>query len=156
MLHTYAQKYFAGFILLLFVLLLSNCEEIGNEPAFDEVPNIRLDSLSTTTLVEFQDRLEITIAYEDGDGDLGNPDPDINSIFVKDSRLENEDEYYLGPLAPLDADVSIQGKINLVLSTTFLLGNGTQESTIYSIYLVDRAGNQSNTIETDEIIIQKQ
>ena len=130
-----------------------SCEKVSDEPAFEETPRIELATVSQDTLVEFQDQLVLTINYEDGDGDLGNPDPDINSIFVKDSRLEAADEYYLGPLAPEGSSVSIQGTLNLELSTTFLLGNGSEENTIFTIYVVDRKGNQSNSIETPNITI---
>jgi hypothetical protein len=46
--------------------------------------------------------------------------------------------------------------LNLKLSPTLLLGNGTQEKMVLTIYVVDRAGNQSNTIETQAITILKE
>ena len=141
---------------ILTTLLWSNCETINTDPVFDVVPNIKIIEQSQDTLVEFQDQLLLKIQYEDGDGDIGNADPDINTIFVKDARLSEEDEYYLGPLAPEDAEISITGVLDLQLSATFLFGNGTQETTIFSIYLVDRAGNISNTIQTGEILIVRQ
>ena len=132
------------------------CEKLENGPAFDPVPLIELIETSSDTLVQFADQLVLKIAYQDGDGDLGDPDPDVNSIFVKDSRLEVADEYYLGPLAPVGSEVSIQGVLDLMLSKTFLLGNGQQEKVIFSIYLVDRAGHRSNTIETGEVILLRE
>lgn len=146
--------------LILFSLftsfLWSNCETINTDPVFDIVPNIKIIEQSQDTLVAFQDQLILRIQYEDGDGDIGNADPDINTIFVKDARLSEEDEYYLGPLAPDNAEISITGVLELKLSATFLFGNGTQETTVFSIYLIDRAGNISNTIETGEILIVRQ
>ncbi len=141
-------------LFIFFVLsLCTACEKVSDEAVFDLTPRIELIDLSTDTLRAFEDRLRIRIRYEDGDGDLGHSDPDINTIFVKDSRLENADEYYLGPLAPEGSDISIQGSLNLELSPTFLLGNGSEESAIYTIYLLDRAGQQSNTITTPTITI---
>jgi len=142
------------YFLFLFLLAMA-CEKVVEEPVFDATPRIELLELSQKSLLQFQDQLKIRIAYEDGDGDLGNLDADVNSIFVKDSRLSAPDEYYLAPLAPEDASVSIQGTLELQLSPTFLLGNGDRETIVYSIYLVDREGNQSNTIETEEITVVK-
>lgn len=144
------------YILLILVLpFLQNCETSTNDLSFDTTPAIKILNVDKDSLVQFLDSLIIQIEYEDGDGDLGTSDPDINSIFVKDVRLENADEYYLPPLAPEEARVSITGTIDLVLQPTFLLGNGDQEQTKYSIYWLDRAGNQSNLVETGDILIIK-
>ena len=94
--------------------------------------------------------------YQDGDGDLGTSDPDVNSIFVQDNRLEKPDEYYLPPLAPEEAKISIQGQLDLKLSPTFLLGNGSQETVEYTLYLFDRAGNQSNVLKTGPILVVRE
>ncbi|MCB0705935.1 MAG: hypothetical protein KDC34_11520 [Saprospiraceae bacterium] len=138
------------------LLLISACEKIVEDPVFSEVPAIVLLEVSQDTIVQFTEQLIVTIQYEDGDGDLGTSDPDINSIFVQDSRLEEADEYYLPPLAPEDATISITGSFDLKLSPTFLLGNGTQEISELSIYLIDRAGNKSNTLKAGPIIIKKE
>jgi hypothetical protein len=130
-----------------------SCTKRTDELSFPVEPVITLDSISQDTLIEFQDRLILHLSYQDGDGDLGTSNPDINSIFIKDSRLENADEYYLPPLAPETATISIQGTFDVELSPTFLLGNGTEENTIFSLFLKDRAGNESNTVETSEILI---
>jgi len=140
-------------VLSLFIFLCLSCVKDSDELAFDLAPKIELISVSNDTIVEFTEQLILNIRYEDGDGDLGTTDPDVNSIFVKDQRLEKADEYYLGPLAPTDARISIQGTINLELSNTFLLGNGNQETTVFSVHFFDRAGNQSNVIETAPITI---
>ena len=135
------------------LLLLVSCTRTSPDPAFPPEPVIKALEISHDTLVQFIDQLVVKIEYEDGNGDLGNADADINSIFVKDSRLAEPDEYYLAPLAPDNANVSITGTFDLKLSATFLLGNGTEEKVTYDIYLVDRAGNQSNTISTGELLV---
>lgn len=140
-------------VLSIVVLTSLSCVKESDELAFALAPKIELLSISNDTIVQFTEQLVINIKYEDGDGDLGTTDPDVNSIFVLDQRLEKADEYYLGPLAPPEATISIQGTINLELSNVFLLGNGNQETTVFSIHFFDRAGNQSNVIETDPITI---
>ena len=138
------------------VTLFAGCEKTIEEPAFSIVPYIILEGVSSDTIIQFQENIRLTISYEDGDGDLGTSDPDVNQIFIKDARLEAADEYYLPPLSPEDASISIQGSFEVQLSPTFLLGNGTQETTIFTIYVVDQAGNKSNVIETDPILILKE
>ena len=130
--------------------------EINTDPVFALEPQIKLESFSNDAIVQFTDSLAVEISYEDGDGDLGSADPDFNSIFVQDARLAQADEYYVPPLAPENASISIQGKLQINLAPTFLLGNGTQETTTYSLYMIDRAGNRSNTIEIGPISILKE
>lgn len=136
--------------------LIAGCEKINEDPVFDTKPLIDLVAISADTLVEFQENLVLTISYKDGDGDLGTSDPDVNSIFVQDNRLEKPDEYYLPPLAPEEAKISIQGQLDLKLSPTFLLGNGSQETVEYTLYLFDRAGNQSNVLKTGPILVVRE
>lgn len=145
------------FLVYLFVFAWTqvSCTKPTNDLSFPVVPAITLDSISQDTLFEFQDKLILHLSFQDGDGDLGTSNPDVNSIFIQDSRLMNADEYYLPPLAPETASVSIQGNFDIELSTTFLLGNGTEEMTTFSIFVKDRAGNQSNTVATKEILIKQ-
>ena len=143
-------------LLGLCVLCGLGCEKVDDTPVFDVVPHIELTSISSDTIIEFQQSISLKIKYEDGDGDIGNPDSDINSLFVKDARLEKEDAYYVAPIAPVGSGVSITGTINLILENTFLLGNADQETTVFTLYLVDQAGNKSNTIETGPILILRE
>ena len=148
------KKYLTLFYLP--TILVCACTKVSDEPFYDLTPKIELIEVGNETVVQFTDSISLTISYEDGDGDLGNADPDINSIFVKDSRLEIADEYYLGPLAPAGEKISINGTLKLNLSPTFLLGNGSEEKMVLTIYVLDRAGNKSNTIETQAITILKE
>ncbi len=147
------QKYIN--IILGLALMAGACTKISDEPQFDLTPAIVIDSISADTIVEFEEALIVTLTYEDGDGDLGNPDPNVNSLFVKDQRLEMQDEYYVYPLAPVGENISITGKLTVELNTTFILGNGTAEQTKFTLYLVDRAGNKSNEVTTGFITIVK-
>lgn len=146
---------FALCLMLYFLLGLGGmaCETVSDDPVFNLSPSIELVELSADTLVQFQDQLSVRISYEDGDGDIGNEDPDVNTIFVKDARLETSEPYYVAPIAPVGSNVSITGTLNLMLSKTFVLGNADQETTTFDIYLIDQAGNQSNTIQTTPITI---
>ena len=142
-------------ILISYLLLVGSCTTVSDEPLFDTTPVIEIISISNDTIVEFQESLHIIISYEDGDGDLGSPDPDENTLFVKDNRLKKEDEYFVYPLAPYGESISITGTLSIALNNTFILGNGTTEQTNFTIYMIDRAGNKSNVVKTETITIVK-
>ncbi len=140
-------------VFLFLICSILGCTKESDELSFDLAPHIELLSISNDTIVEFQESLSFSISYEDGDGDLGNPDADINSLFVQDSRLENEDEFYVQPLAPVGETISITGTLSIEMASTFVLGNGDSEVAVFSIYVVDRAGRKSNVVETEPITI---
>ena len=141
------------FIMLTMALWISSCTKVDNTPSFPIEPAIKLVDINHMEVVEFQDTLEITIAYEDGDGDLGNVDPDIPGLVVKDARLTQPDSFHLQPLSPPGAQISIRGELLIRLPQLFLLGNGMAETTRFRIKLLDRAGHESNEIETPSIQI---
>jgi hypothetical protein len=142
------------FPILAMVALLMACTK--EESRRDPVPAIRLLDVNRTEVLQFVDTLEVLLYYEDGDGDLGNPDPDIPSLIVKDARLERPDSFHVPPLAPIGARIPIQGELRVRLPHLFLLGNGNTETTHFRIRFVDRAGNESNEIQTPNIRIQRQ
>lgn len=134
-------------------LVMASCEKEAAELPFDIIPQIGLLEVNTLEVVEFQDTLQISISYQDGDGDLGNPDPDIHSLIVKDARLAKPDSFHLQPLAPVGSNVSIQGELLVQLPVLFILGNGSTETTNFKIKLVDRMGHESNEVQTPNIKI---
>lgn len=142
------MKYLFFFFLALSIILFS-CKKEEK----DYSPVISLVSINPIQVKEYSDSIVFTIRYEDEDGDIGFPDADINSLWLKDARLESADEYFIAPLGPIDTIVSIEGNFVLTLKNTFRLGNAAVEKTKFTIWLKDRAGNQSNIIETPELSI---
>jgi len=130
----------------------SACSE-DDSPSLDVVPKIELLGISSDTIVQFEDVLIISIQYSDGDGDIGFEDPDINSIFIRDARLVDYDGFYIGPVAPPDQQIPITGTLNIEFPALFLFGNGPSENTRFYVYLVDRAGNESNEVITPTVTI---
>lgn len=137
-------------IIAMLVLLTSSCKK---EEVMPTTPEITLVSMSTQHVVEFADRVKVRFSYKDGDGDLGQVDPDDYTLWVKDARLEGTDGYHIPPLAPEDAEVPIQGDLEVELNALFLLGNSGAEETHYTMYVMDRAGNRSNELTTATITI---
>jgi hypothetical protein len=141
--------------ILLSLLILLGCskEEVEH---YAEVPEIRLLDLSQDTIRQYEDVLVIRISYKDGDGDVGFEDPEQYALFVRDIRLEDFDGFYVGPLAPPDANVPIQGELTIEFPSLFLFGNGAVEQTRFQIKMIDRAGNESNLLETGTVAITRE
>ena len=140
--------------LISFSLSTSSCTK-DQVDEISVIPSIELLSISSDTIKEFEDELIIIIAYEDGDGDLGFEETDQYALFVRDIRLEEFDDFYVGPIAPPGVNVPITGNLNIEFPSLFLFGNGNYETTRFEIRMVDRRMNESNLLVTEEIIIKK-
>lgn len=138
--------------MLLFSFSSCDKEEIH---IISEIPKIELISVSSDTITQFDEALIITIAYEDGDGDLGFEETNQYALFVRDIRLEEFDGFYLGPIAPPGEMIPIKGDLNIEFPTLFVFGNNDSEITRFEIKMIDRKGNESNLLTTENIIISK-
>jgi hypothetical protein len=142
-------------IAFLALLSASGCTKETVSSTGNPVPRIAFVKIDPTDVKEFSDSLKITISYEDGDGDIGFENADINSLEIHDERLSKPDYYYVPPMAPLDAKINIKGNLTMKLKNVFLLGSGNTEVTSFTIKLKDRAGNVSNPVITPEITITR-
>lgn len=144
----------ASFILITLLLTWAvvACKETQTSTG-NPVPSITLVSIKPTAFKQFSDSIELVLSYEDGDGDLGNDNPDVNSLEVKDSRLTKPDYYFVQPLAPLGSKIHIKGNLKLKLKNMFLLGSGSTETTFLDVRIKDRAGNWSNVVKSPELTI---
>ncbi len=148
---THNLQLFFGALVFSWLLFFSSCKK--EELIFPIEPAITLVSATPTTVQQFNESIEIFIDYEDGDGDLGFEEADSNALSIHDSRLDNPDYYYVPPQAPLDAVIAISGTLHVTIPNVFLLGNGANETTIFTIKIKDRAGHWSNEIVTPAITI---
>ena len=139
-------------VLILLASMIMACEEETVEH-YPVEPQIELLGLSHDTIRQYEDALVITIQYKDGDGDIGFEDPEQYALYVRDIRLENFDGFYVGPLAPPSSNVPIQGELTIEFPSLFLFGNGAVEQTRFEIKMIDRAGHESNVLETELIAI---
>ncbi len=123
---------------------------------YTEVPQIELVSVNTQSVKQFQDSVIITISFKDLNGDLGEQDPDNNSLYILDGRLQAADYYHIPPITPEDLEFKTRGRIRIKKPTLFLFGtNGGDEKTRLTIKVKDRAGNWSNEVTTNEITIKQ-
>ncbi len=159
----------AGFFAL--VVLVSGCR---HEEKYSVVPHIEfvsLEKIDNGTGVDSQ--AELTISFQDGDGDIGLNETDRNPVFNVDSPYyynffiylyeKIDGEWVLMELpTPLHARVphlseevpeSIEGKLSI---QTYINNPYSPHDTVrLSCYLVDRALHHSDTIFTPEIVVSK-
>ena len=147
MLRKFTSISFACFAVIIFT---SACKKKEEHP---EAPVITFKSMSASTVEQFNNSIVISFSYEDFQGDLGQQDPDDYSLRVKDARLPDYDWYHLPPMTPDMAELHIKGDYALELDPLFILGNGTEESTHFSIEVRDRKGNWSNIVETPNVLV---
>ena len=121
----------------------------------------------------FTSQAELTVYFQDGDGDIGFDETDKNPVFAVDSPYDynffinlyekQHGEWVLLDLpTPLHARVphlsnsvpeSIEGKLTIL---TFINNPYSPYDTVrLTCWLVDRALHHSDTITTPEIIVKK-
>lgn len=113
--------------------------------------------------VNQQDSITIIFRFEDGDGDLGRTETSTeNNVFLTDSRTGILDNTFGIPHIPAQGSSNgIEGTIFIRVYSTCCLHPVEDPCTPsvmhpfdqlkYQIYIIDRAGNRSNTIETPAI-----
>ncbi len=139
-------------IYILVVLLFFSCKK---DDAVSDVPQIEFKSISPTTAQEYMDEILITISYTDENGDLGENNPDVKNLFVKDSRNAIEYKFRIPELTPNGSNISIEGNFEIKINGTGITDGSTSEQVSYAIYVVDRAGNKSNIVTTSKITINQ-
>ncbi len=148
----YRRFYLLPICILIF---LSSCKKDDSLSGNSKVPFIKMLDVSSTTILQFKDSLVIRFEYTDGDGDIGELNPDENDLQIKDKRLSKADYYFVKPLSPPGSDIKTKGIIAVQMKNTFLLGTANSETTTFELKLKDRAGNWSNSIITPIITITK-
>jgi hypothetical protein len=134
-------------------LFLAACDKTTE---ISDIPEISFESVVPNVVTEYQDSLYFTISYRDGNGDLGENNTDDHNLFIQDSRNDVTYGFRIQQLAPTNADITIQGNINVTLDNTAIIDGGTSESVSYTIWVVDRAGNESNRVSTSTVTVNTQ
>ncbi len=161
-------------LLLMSLLMLNSCMEKQEYP---DVP--RLEFLSFTILEHpaGYDSIGIMLlSYTDGDGDLGVFECDTNTynFFVSYYRMDNGElkpglrfnqvtnefdtinfNNCFNQLAPDGYTGWIKGEIEDTIRPLYdVRSTKTVDTVKFTAYLVDRAGNKSNTVETPLILVR--
>ena len=141
-----------GLTYILIVLLLFACKK---DETLSVVPIIEFKSISPLTAQEYIDDINITISYTDGDGDLGENNPDVYNLFVLDNRNGIEYKFRIPELSPNGNEIAIEGHFNIKINGSGITNGSTSQQVNYDIYVTDRGGNVSNTVSTPYITIEQ-
>jgi len=151
------ERYLVFFTLTVF-LLGCNTENQG-----DEIPVISNVLISKSTMRQGdlnQDSLWVQFTFEDGDGDLGFGSQDSrHEIFIQDSRTNALYNSYKIPDLPPSNGAQQKGQINLLVFTTCCLFPNPippcsapvqfpTDSLFFIVYIKDRAGHLSDTLQS--------
>lgn len=150
---------------LLVLTLLQNC---ANPPDYPDAPVIEFKAMSKNRMFQNSkpeaDSISLTFTFTDGDGDLGSDDS--VSVFITDGRDGFPKPPYKIPyIDEQGAGNGISGEITIRLNTTCCtFSNGFPPCSVvpavpldtltYKVYIRDRAGHLSNTIETPLIFLE--
>ena len=96
---------------LSYIFIIFFCIGCGNNETVSKIPYIEFVRVSPKQVQAFEDNLIFTIFYQDGDGDLGENNPDLHNLFLKDNRNDIVYEYRIEQLAPDGANITIQEKL---------------------------------------------
>ncbi len=161
-----------SWVFCLLAFLLASCLA---KPDFPDTPTISFKSLAllpilNPTLKGKGDSLSLVIAFQDGDGNLGNNDSTQN-FFVRAFKKEQNNfvpvVYSQGqnfnnifPVLDIVGGSPLEGDLRYGVQFPYLGFPSTPSLKVgdivkFSIQIQDRAGNRSNTVETNEVILGK-
>jgi len=127
----------------VFALIFFSCSK---EEVVSVAPIIEFVSLTPTSVKELTDELILKIKYSDADGDLGENTAGAKNLFITDSRTGVQYAYRVQRLAPDDAAISIEGTLSISIDALVISDGSSSETGTFSIYMKDRAGNESNAV----------
>lgn len=160
--------------LWLFAAGLLGLAACVNPPDYPIEPVIVYEGLNKDTIYQFRDAagnagppdsITIQFSFTDGDGDISTTD--TVDIFVRDSRFLEAERPTSFAFPPIPGEGTSNGISGDVFVTVVNSAQGIccifndriciddprypVDTFSYFIYMVDRAGNQSNTIQTEQI-----
>ncbi|MEO8149151.1 MAG: hypothetical protein ABI723_16010 [Bacteroidia bacterium] len=147
------KKYSSLSIIIIVCMIFSSCKK--DKPEVSSTPEISFISATPGTVIEYQDSLVLKISYKDGDGDLGENNPDVKNLFVTDNRIGITYPFRIQQLAPTGSTISIEGELNAVINNLAITDAGNSQTATFTIYVKDRAGNQSNSVTSSDVTIIK-
>ncbi|HMP30601.1 MAG TPA: hypothetical protein PKD85_13430 [Saprospiraceae bacterium] len=150
------------FIIACFLSIIS-CSTSPNYSPIPELTFVGFDKVSMRQGSVNQDSISLIIDFKDGDGDIGSPSNDNSiNLFVIDNRTNQNYDFFRLPAIPeKGANNGVEGRIFINLfSTCCIFSDGAPPCTrradvptnlvSLSVFMIDRAGNRSNTVVTSE------
>jgi len=151
----------------LTLILITAC---STPPDYPLEPTIEFVSMSKMSMAQANirsdnDSLLLTLSFTDGDGDIGSEQGDSSVVNYIDLRQNIEQVPLRIPFVGLQGvGQGISGEIIAILPTTTCLfedgrfpgtvAPGETDEVVYEMWIVDRAGNESNRIELPTITLR--
>jgi len=153
-------------ILALSLLVVISCT---NPPEYPNEPTIEFVSMSKTSMLQSNvvgsnDSILLTLSFTDGDGDIGSEEGDSSKIHYYDPRQNFEQIPLEIPFVGLQGiGQGISGEIYAIIPSTCCVYDderftcskapGETDEVVFEMWIVDRAGNESNRINLPPITI---
>ena len=171
-----SKQHFQGFIFFsLLALCLSSCYK---EPNFEMTPAIEFEAITKDIrLDQFtgakKDSIIVSIKFKDGDGDLGlnseergtdAKQPNYNYVVKSYRKIKGTFTAFNTPetlsgfyprLKTDDKNGPIEGILRYRIEIETAFWPVKKDTVKFEVYIKDRAGNQSNTIETTPIVLNQ-
>jgi hypothetical protein len=153
------QRWSAVAMALMF--LASSCI---SPPEYPPEPFLEFASITRTDFSEsLNEPIVLRVSFTDGDGDIGHGTPSAGdttrNVFLEDSRVPGFPiNYHIDAVEGVGNVSAISGFIDLRFNPGFFacLGSEPSDTLSLSLYLIDRAGNRSNTIRTPVLTLRCQ
>jgi len=139
------------YIIVAFIII-GSCKK---KTTVSNVPVISFISQNPSVVKAYKDSITFTIGYEDADGDIGENNANAENLFLTDNRINITYKYRVKQLAPTGSAINIKGNLDVILKSTDITDGSSSQTATYSIYIIDRAGNKSNTVTSGIITVNK-
>ena len=138
---------------LLLMCVIFSCKK--DPEKFAKIPSLEFVKITPSVAAEFVDEVKITVVYRDKDGDIGENDPEVKNLFVTDNRNDVEYSFRIPELTPEGSEIAVEGNFEINLKVLSMVGDQEEESAAFSVYILDRALNKSNSVTTEAITVKK-
>lgn len=146
-------------LLSLFFIVSFLWQSCIKPPEYPDEPVVSFISMSRDTVIQGVDSNIITIGFTDGDGDLGLASTEEGeNLFLTDITLGRVQKFRIPKIPAQGIGNGISGKIAILIEPNSMCCDSVtipcspevgaaMETTIYTVKIVDRAGNESETIQ---------
>jgi len=155
--------------ILLVVGIIEGCKKL---PHYSDVPQIEFSGFEiyrnhyNVLSLSYEDSVIIKLKFKDGDGDLGLDEEDkktdtlpnfVMQSYVKVNSVFVDSVKYTGQFQPLTLSAKqikgpIEGELRYVQRFSYADFN-TNDTLKFDIHIKDRAGNISNIVTTDILVV---
>ncbi len=156
------QRKVVFFFLIASILVLVSCKK----KEYPKEPILSFKSIAKTSMKQNgQDSTVLIFSYTDGDGDIGSDSDD--NIFLRDSRNQQLLATYRFPNEVDGKEGEYRkGELQLIVYSGCCIysdslyaacmpnPNQIQDTMRYSIEVIDKAGNRSNILLSDKILLE--